>query len=216
MSHYIWNMKLLCCQVGLPFHCTAAPRALSRCTLRCLWPSVCAPERKTTQVVQFFWTPNCKIISALCWVGTCLGSHCDLLWNVKSYIKIYKEINADSRPVQKPADFGPPWPPFKLWNRNQKGMKGLKCTYYIQKMHVSCVFKKLCRVCTYEYIKIYLYIRCHWCHLYHCLKKKRRGRRTNSQINIHRVPAPTSCAPALMWGQDMAGLLKANDMPLFQ
>lgn len=42
--------------------------------------------------------------------------------------------------------------------------------------------KKLCRVCIYEYtyIKIYLYIRCHWCHLYHGLKKKPRGSRTKT------------------------------------
>ena len=63
---------------------------------------------------------------------------------------IIKKINAASRPVQKPADFGLPWAPIKLWNLNQKGMKGRKCTYYIQKMHVSCVFrKKNCVVSAY-------------------------------------------------------------------
>ena len=217
-TYGIWNFSIA--RLG---YLSIAQPLLERCPVALY--DVCGLQCAHLSEKQLRWfnffDPNCKIISALCWGGTCLGSHCDLLWNVESYIKIYKEDQCCLKTRSEASWFWTTMTTIQTVKPQPKRNEGTysKCTYYIQKMHVSCVFKKLCRVCIYEYIKIYLYIRCHWCHLYHCLKKKRRGSRTNHQFVGEHPPSSRADflrACAELRGQDMAGLLKTNDMPLFQ
>ena len=86
-TYGIWNFSIA--RLG---YLSIAQPLLERCPVALY--DVCGLQCAHLSEKQLRWfnffDPNCKIISALCWGGTCLGSHCDLLWNVESYIKIYR------------------------------------------------------------------------------------------------------------------------------